>query len=86
MDNEYYGCINVYAQLFPHDDLYISATKEGLEQLKNIIENILNNNVGRDSFNTSNSDGEGYEVVVTLYSDEQINNLRTYYVSDGIDF
>lgn len=71
--------LNIYGQVFCHQEARITGNKEGLLQLKHTIEKALQEgkattetDVAHNEGNTVlfASDGEGYEVIVVMNNDE----------------
>jgi hypothetical protein len=55
--------LHVYASDFPHGEVYIAGTKDGLRLLKKAIEDAIENEKSTsDEFYTN--DGEGYNVLI----------------------
>ena len=80
--------LNIYGQETYHCDAKIIGNREGLEALKQTIDDTLRVFGGRST--TSNdkeplfaSDGEGYEIVVEMHNDEWGNKDGFWYKEES---
>jgi len=82
-----YKLLHIYSQQFPHESAMVVGNKSGLEELKNTIEKVLNNQSKRDDTDTVFViDGEGYTVVVRQEeSEEEFKQLDLPYACDWWD-
>ncbi|SHH21482.1 hypothetical protein [Virgibacillus chiguensis] len=68
-DTDHLGICNIYAQDSWHMESFIIGNKEGLLELKNAIDEALNNKIGEAELFPS--DFEGYTTYVALVEDEE---------------
>lgn len=75
--------INLYSQEDYHDDATIIATKEGLEALRNVIDNLLSGKTSRaigkkiDAIYSYDSDGEGYRLFVEMLEEKEFVDIKS---------
>jgi len=71
--------LHIYAQYCHHTEAEIVGTKESLEKLRNAIDRTLNQ--GYYIFEDEVNDGEGYEIYVTMLSEEEMMNQHHPYTA-----
>lgn len=71
--------LHIYAQYCHHSEADIMGTKESLEKLRYAIDRTLDQ--GFYSFEDEVNDGEGYEVHITMLSEDQMMNQHHPYTA-----
>lgn len=72
--------LHVFSQDVWHDPAFIIGTKEGLEELKTALITALElDERGAGRADEYTRDGEGYEIIVKLLSDEDMQQLQLPY-------
>jgi hypothetical protein len=75
--------LNIYPQCFEHDFLQIDGELEDLIKLRDVLTNIIEQNIKADIVEeVFASDGEGYKIIIEVKTEEEMMKLIPHY-GDG---
>jgi len=73
--------IHVWSPYAFHEESYIVGNREGLVKLYQAIGSVLNKSKGTTTASFFISDGEGYDMVVTLVEDKDLDKIAIPYTA-----